>query len=393
MSSKVCFVIMPFSDQENPADNKWDDLFNNSIEPAVLGADLGYRCHRSIDTHGSFMSDIVHYLSTAEVVIAILTELRPNVMYELGVRNTLKRKTIMLVEAGSNISSNLSAYIALKYSTKTTAGREQLIKTIRKRLMVLDASEPDSDNPVYDYLSAQAVKISKEWYENMNPTVFRSRLNQVLPDYTRMLEAVVIGVRQGAVSIEERSAVQLTNKGMELKDEHRFEEALRFFDAALRLDPNDVSAWSNRALVLVQLNRFDEAVESAQKVVAFEATSPASWNALGKAFLLMKKFSESANAFGQAFKLDEKSAVYANNAGFALEASGKFEAAIAYYDKSIQLNPESKYALYNRGKVLQKLGREVEASAYIQKALKIDPWIGLEVDTQRRAFSLENEAT
>jgi predicted nucleotide-binding protein len=85
------------------------------------------------------MSDIVEHLANAEVVIAVLTELRPNVMYELGVRHTLKRKTIMLVEKDSEIPSDLNAFIALHYSTMTQKGRGELTKTIRERLALLDA--------------------------------------------------------------------------------------------------------------------------------------------------------------------------------------------------------------------------------------------------------------
>ena len=189
--NKECFVIMPFSDKDNPADNKWDDLFDTCIKPAVEGVGLGYACVRSFNPHGNFMKDIVDHLASAEVVVAVLTELRPNVMYELGVRHALKRKTIMLAEKDSHIPSDLSAYIALLYSTNTQRGREELTKTIRERLALLDHEEPTSDNPVSDYLSQRAQSISDDWHENRNPQSLLPRLAEVLPSYAIKLAPIL----------------------------------------------------------------------------------------------------------------------------------------------------------------------------------------------------------
>jgi len=189
--SKECFVIMPFSDRENPGDNRWDDLFENNIKPAVEGAALGYTCVRSFNPHGNFMSDIVEHLASAEVVIAVLTELRPNVMYELGARHALKRKTIMLAEKGGQIPSDLSSYIALFYSTATQKGRDELRDEIRQRLQKLDAAEPKSDNPVSDFLWRRAQSINDDWQKGRDPEAILPRLAEILPSYAFGLAPVL----------------------------------------------------------------------------------------------------------------------------------------------------------------------------------------------------------
>lgn len=194
--SKECFVIMPFSDKANPADNKWDDLFDSCIKPAVEGAELGYACVRSLNPHGNFMRDIAEHLVSAEVVIGILTELRPNVMYELGIRHALKRKTIMLAERDSDIPSDLNAYIALRYSTDTMRSRKELTKSIRERLLRLEAGELKSDNPVSDYLSDRAERISEDWYKNQDPQAFLPRLAEILPSYAFKLGPILNKVSQ-----------------------------------------------------------------------------------------------------------------------------------------------------------------------------------------------------
>lgn len=196
MRQKECFVIMPFSDKESPSDNRWDDLFENNLKPAVHDANLGYMCIRSLNPHGNFMRDIVNHLASAEVVIAVLTELRPNVMYELGVRNALRRRTIMIAEKGSSIPSDLNAFIALYYSIETKQGREALTKVIQERLAILDSEEPESDNPVSDYLWKRAQDICDDWRDNKDPQALVSRITEVLPSYSFQLGLLLNQVGQ-----------------------------------------------------------------------------------------------------------------------------------------------------------------------------------------------------
>ncbi len=196
MRKKECFVIMPFSDDDDPADNRWDELFENNLKPAVEDTNLGYTCLRSLDPHGNFMQDIVTHLANAEVVIAVLTELRPNVMYELGVRNALRKRTIMLAEKGSFIPSDLSSFIALSYSIKTKQGRDRLAKVIQKRLAQLDSEEPKSDNPVSDYLWQRAQDICDDWHKNKNPQALVLRITDVLPSYAFQLGSLLNQIGQ-----------------------------------------------------------------------------------------------------------------------------------------------------------------------------------------------------
>ena len=185
MRKRECFVIMPFSDKENP-DNKWDDLFENNLKPAVDGANLGYTCIRA-DPYGNFMRHIMNHLADADVVIAVLTELRPNVMYELGVRNALRRRTIMIAEEQTIIPSDLSAFIAFYYSIKTKPGRDKLAQVIQRRLAMFDLEELDSDNPAADYLEKRAQKICDQWRANKDPKILTSKITDVLPSYAFQL--------------------------------------------------------------------------------------------------------------------------------------------------------------------------------------------------------------
>jgi tetratricopeptide (TPR) repeat protein len=55
--------------------------------------------------------------------------------------------------------------------------------------------------------------------------------------------------------------------GSKLYDERRFDEAVRAFDEAIRLDPKMIGAMANRAFALLRLGRLDAAVASAKQAL------------------------------------------------------------------------------------------------------------------------------
>jgi hypothetical protein len=64
-------------------DSIWDDENRGT----------GHPCVRALNPRRHFVSDIANHHANGGVVIAIVTEARPNKMYELRVRNALKRKS------------------------------------------------------------------------------------------------------------------------------------------------------------------------------------------------------------------------------------------------------------------------------------------------------------
>jgi len=104
-SGKDCFVIMPFSRTgDKHTSEYWTSFFFDFIKPAV--EKLGYTCKRSTAQPGNIMKAIVNELVTSDVVLAVLTDYNPNVLYELGTRHSLKHGTIMMLENGQGIPSD-----------------------------------------------------------------------------------------------------------------------------------------------------------------------------------------------------------------------------------------------------------------------------------------------
>ena len=150
---RTCFVIMPFSPTKSC--NDWDTVYDNLIAPAIRGSGLGYTPERSQIRTGAFISDILSQLNTARVVVADLTDMNPNVFYELGVRHTLKNRTILICQDLKHVPSDLRAYGVVEYAPDLK-GLPEFRKRLRLLFHQIEDQPERPDNPVADYIKNRA---------------------------------------------------------------------------------------------------------------------------------------------------------------------------------------------------------------------------------------------
>jgi len=149
---RTCFVIMPFSTTASCTEEDWTWIFNNVFKPAVEGAGLDYECRRSVATRGNIVASILEELNDAYVVLVDLTDRNANVFYELGVRHSLKDRTILIAQRCDDIPFDLQAYAYHVYDWKTEEGRVALAEKLVQLLADVDTNPERPDNPLSDFL-------------------------------------------------------------------------------------------------------------------------------------------------------------------------------------------------------------------------------------------------
>ena len=79
------FVIMPF-------DAELNEVYSAFLAPIL--SEIGYDVRRADDiaSQGNILRDIVESIAGADLIVADLTGLNPNVFYELGVAHALRKK-------------------------------------------------------------------------------------------------------------------------------------------------------------------------------------------------------------------------------------------------------------------------------------------------------------
>ena len=105
VGNKEIFVIMPFSTTLTCKKEDWDDIYLNIFVPAVEGCN--YSCERAKTQTGSLINSIIKKLRTARIVLADITDQNPNVFYELGVRHSLSKRTIIVSQKSVDIPFGL----------------------------------------------------------------------------------------------------------------------------------------------------------------------------------------------------------------------------------------------------------------------------------------------
>lgn len=175
MERKTCFIIMPFT-QANVGGNiidkmELDFIYSEIIAKAVSqyevkGKSVFTKPSRYESSFGSIIEGVIENLNNADVVIADLTGLNHNVMYELGVRHALKRGTIIITSDIKSLPSDLRDYtcVVYEYSSNTLEQNEkyQIFKADLHRAITEIFSTEKFDSPVLRYLRGK----QKYWRED-----------------------------------------------------------------------------------------------------------------------------------------------------------------------------------------------------------------------------------
>lgn len=149
---------MPFSSTKRHTTEGWTEIFDDVHKPAITGSRLGYKCERSKIGTGSFIKDILLQLNQADVVLADLTDMNPNVFYELGVRHALKNRTILVSQTMDDVPSDLKQYGVITYGTSPKSVTEYK-KKISDVLRNIRDNPDRADNPVSDFLNLKSIII------------------------------------------------------------------------------------------------------------------------------------------------------------------------------------------------------------------------------------------
>ncbi len=157
-NKKKCFVIMPVSKTKSCTSDEWAGIFEHIIKPAVTGCKLGFGCEQAKPRTGAFIRDILDGLNRADVVIADLTDKNPNVFYELGIRHTLKNRTILIAQNIKHVPSDLRSYWVVTYK-KDLTGANEFKKKVREILREMQKGPEKPDSPVADFLERKNIDI------------------------------------------------------------------------------------------------------------------------------------------------------------------------------------------------------------------------------------------
>ena len=165
----------------------------------------------------------------------------------------------------------------------------------------------------------------------------------------------------------------LNNKGLALQNLGRSEEALVAYERATKLNPAYAGAWYNRGNALQDLKRYDGAISSYQQALAIRPEHADTWINMGKAYRLHEHYEEACNCYQKAIALTPGQPVVYNNLGNALMELKRYEEAQANFNRAIAFKPDYADAYLNVGLLLLKQKKYQAALASIDKVIALMP--------------------
>lgn len=181
-----------------------------------------------------------------------------------------------------------------------------------------------------------------------------------------------------ALKIDPKFKEALNYKGVSLSQLNDVEKAIECYDKVIDLDKSFSVAWINKSIIFNHLGKYQEAVEIINEVLTiknedFEDLEAVAWLNKGIAFHKQKKESDALNSFNTSISLNPNLPNAWNRKGLLFSDLEKYEEAIKCFEEAINIDPEYFWAWNNLGVAHHRIGEYNKALDCYSKSLQIKP--------------------
>lgn len=143
------FIITPIGANGSDIFIKANGLIDSVINPVLNKMGMKGTAAHQIDASGSINNQIIDRIVNDKLVIANLTGLNPNVMYELAIRHAARKPVIMMADKGvtDRLPFDIQDQRTIFYDD-SLAGSVIARAELTKKLNAIDYEEKP-DNPIY----------------------------------------------------------------------------------------------------------------------------------------------------------------------------------------------------------------------------------------------------
>ncbi len=159
-TTKKCFVVTPIGSAESAIRRGAQGLLDAVIKPVLAAQGFEVFVAHEISSPGSITKQVIQHLLEDDLIIANLTGLNPNVMYELAVRHAKRLPVVCLAEDSTDLPFDISDERTLFYKNDMT-GVEALKPKLEEAVKAA-VKDKQPDNPIYRAARSLIIRESSE---------------------------------------------------------------------------------------------------------------------------------------------------------------------------------------------------------------------------------------
>lgn len=332
-----CFVIIGFGKKTSYANGKMrildlDETFSLLIKP-VFDA-LNISCYRAIDKNlsGSIDKVMLQEIKNADIALVDITTLNANVMWELGVRHSLKpRHTIMICEKEqmSSIPFDVNHFVVHQYAHSEEGIPYKEVERFRKLLSevvkgCLEQKPEVTDSPVFTFLEEELNK--------------------------KGMDKVELAANPKDSQVD--SFATMMDKAEEAKNNKEYDKANELLSTMKGFAAGNMTLKDNMAFIICR-----------QALATYKSKKPNELEALIKAKSILKELkpdeSQDMEVLGLSGAIDKRLYELTNDNNY-------LDSAIHYYEKGFQLKQDyynginAAFMLYKKAASLKSQNKEWE---------------------------------
>jgi len=172
-------------------------------------------------------------------------------------------------------------------------------------------------------------------------------------------------VEKAFAAKQKPTAEELFQQGETCFKEKKPDEAIKYYDKALEIDPNHIQSLFGKGIILIFTDKKQEGYEYMDKVLAIDPEFEKAWDVKGDLLAEAGQYDKALDCYRRVFELKADF----TNIQFKIQEMEKALSGQA----NVPVDSDPCRDLYNKGSVLYKEGKFNESLGMFQQALDINP--------------------
>lgn len=185
---RKCFVITPLGSSDSDTRRAAQGLLDAVIKPVLTQEGYNVVAAHEISSPGSITNQVIQHLLEDDLVVANLSELNPNVMYELAVRHAKRLPVICLAVEGTKLPFDISDERTIFYCDDMIGVKDLKPKLLESVKAAVKDQNPD--NPIYRVAKSMLIRVSDKIEDSDRYMLDRlDSIESVLSRFSRIISA------------------------------------------------------------------------------------------------------------------------------------------------------------------------------------------------------------